>query len=200
MILIAALLALSARTEAPPLDVKWLPELGLVTLRADAARLDLSIEKNGVARTQSFQLDAPIREARSGAWMGRGIVIALSTEVGETTSYRYLISGTAPTGFPTIGEVDFRSPSGFWFSSKPIFTSTGERYRIVAVNDHLGPGDGLEITFRRGWMKSAAEREQVDEKILFDSCGISTAGPLQEGRAVLFEFPGERRDGGGSPR
>jgi hypothetical protein len=201
MILIAALLALSVRTEPVVLDVRWLPELGLVTLRAEDARLDLRIEKEGVEGTQSFQLEAPIREARSGPWMGQGMVIAVSTEEGDTTTYRYFLSATAPTGNPTLGSVDFARDHPLWFLSKPIFTSTGERYRIVAVNDHLGPGDPLEITFRRGWMKSAGEMGKVDEKILFDSCGGIWNGPtLVEGKAVLFETSNLRRDGEESPR
>jgi hypothetical protein len=137
MILIAALLALSARTESVVLDVRWLPELGLVTLRAEDARLDLRIEKDGVEGTQSFQLEAPIREARSGPWGGQGMVIAVSTEEGDTTTYRYFLSSKAPTGNPTLGSVDFARYHPLWFLSKPIFTSTGERYRIVAVNDTL---------------------------------------------------------------
>jgi hypothetical protein len=201
MILIAALLALSARAEPVVLDVKWLPELGLVTLRAEAARLDLKIEKDGVERTQSFQLEAPIREARSGPWMSQGIVIAVSSEADETTTYRYFLSSKVPTGRPTLGSVDFAMDHPLWFLSKPIFTSTGERYRIVAVNDHRGAGDALEITFRRGWMKHSAEMGNIDEKILFDSCGGAWSGEtLVEGKAVLFESSNLRRDGGGSPR
>jgi hypothetical protein len=201
MILIAALLALSARTEPVVLDVRWLPELGLVTLRAEDARLDLSIEKEGTSRSQSFQLDAQIREARCGPWMTQGMVIAVSTEEGDTTTYRYFLSQKAPTGSPTLGTVDFARDHPLWSLSRPIFTSTGERYRIVAVNDHLGPGDPLEITFRRGWMKSTSEMEKIDEKILFDSCGGTWSGPtIAEGKAVLFESSKIGRTAAESPR
>jgi hypothetical protein len=201
MILIAALLALSARPDPVVLDVRWLPELGLVTLRAEEARLDLSIEKDGTSRSQSFQLEAPIREARSGPWMSRGMVIAVSTEGAETTTYRYFLSSKVQTGDPTLGSLDFAREQPAWFLSKPIFTSTGERYRIVAVNDHRGPGDSLEITFRRGWMKSTEEMGKIDEKILFDSCGGAWSGEtLVEGKSVLFETSKLPRDGRESPR
>jgi hypothetical protein len=187
-------------------DQRFLPDLGLVTISTEGHRVDVRIEKDGTTKLDGFEIPdlAPnefVQEARCGAWRRDQIVVALSVQQGESVSYHYALSDL---GAPGVTRIDRKNLPGFvdpecrWFLSKALFTSTGRFFRIVAVNDHEGIGDGLEITFRRGWMKRIEDADKFEEKILFDSCGGYWAEPLQEGRAVLFETPTARA--GASPR
>lgn len=204
MITISAVLlslALSQQSVPPPSwctvrDHQFLPNLGLVTISTEQHRVDVRMEKDGEKRLESFEIPdlGPrdfVQEARCGAWRQNQMVLALSIQQGETVSYRYALSdlGTADaTRYGLTYKPGFVDANQHWFLSKPLFTSTGEMYRIVAVNDHLGQGDGLEITFRRGWAESQANSAKVEEKVLLDSCGGYAVEPLQDGRAVLLDL------------
>jgi len=202
VILISAFLCVALARPAPTvLDQRFLPTHGLVTLAAEGSRLDVRTDQDGSRTDRSFDIsalapDGRILEARCGAWLDHEMVIVLAVQQGETTSYRYALSAFEGTrgGFEDENLLrHFVDRDQKLFLANPVFTSTGEPFRIVAVNDHTHGSDALEITFRRGWIKRAEDAAKIEEKILFDSCGGFAVEPLQFGRAVLLER-------GGTPR
>ena len=164
-----------------PLDIEWLPSRGKVSASASGRRLDLSIGEVGSNKLLSFNLDAlpagaRVLAARVGPWMGSaGIVVAIAVETGASTEYRIFLSRT------------LAADDGFL--SEPLFTSTGEPYRIVDAHNP-GGGDALEITFRRGWPDLQGPETKVDEKVFFDPCGGYWP---QMGRTGLYEVAEVRR-------
>jgi hypothetical protein len=197
----AAILSLSLSQQPAPaiLDQRFLPAFGLVTISADESRVNVRMEKDGSRNDRSFDIAgavpaARITEARCGSWLGEEIAIVLAIRQGETTSYRVALSafgrlkGIDYRGTP---ESSFVDPERLWFLTNPIFTSTGEPFRIVAVNDHTGGSDAFELTFRRGWIKRIEEAAKIEEKILFNSCGGHFAD-LRD-RSVLLERGGTGR-------
>lgn len=201
MMLLAALVLAQAPSTAAPLDVRWLPELGLVTLTVEGSRLQVQLEKDGAKTAHPFDVsglspEGRITEARCGPWLGQEMVVVLAIQHGETTEYRYALSAfrvPGGVGLGLSGSNNFVDRDRLWFLANPLFTSTGDPFRIVSVNDHNQGSDSLEITFRRGWIRRQEEAAKIEEKILFDSCGGYVEEPLLNNRAVLLER-------GGSPR
>jgi hypothetical protein len=173
-----------------PLDVGWLPGLGLVTVSTEGGgRFAVALESEGKSRKQVFELDslpagANVTTAKisSGRFVGTGVVITLAIEQGPSTAYYYLASSNTPTGDRPLKSSELNDVTRSWWISKPIFTSTGKPYRIL--DTHVN-GDSIEITFRRGLPNLIKPDGQVDEKVYFDNCGVGET--LQPGRAVLFE-------------
>jgi len=193
-------LVLAVAVQAPaPLDVRWVPEFGLVTLSSEGSRIDVRMQKDGTDRRESFGIPglaagARILEARCGPWLEKEMVVVLVVQEGATASYRYALSAFSrpQARGDDATESHFVDAEHHWFLANPIFTSTGDPYRVVAVNDHTS-GDAFEITFRRGWIKRIEDAAKIEEKTLFDSCGGYIVEPLAFGRAVLLER-------GGAPR
>ena len=191
-------LALAQQPASTVLDRQYLPELGLATLSAEGPRVNVRLEKDGTTKDFAFEVPGGrVLEARSGPWLGGEMIVVLSVQEGQTTSYRYALSAFAHLKdrmFESSIFEHFADPDRLWFLTNPLFTSTGEPFRIVAVNDHHPQGDdSLEITFRRGWIKRIEDAAKIEEKILFDSCGGYIAEPLQLRLAVLLERGGPAR-------
>ena len=183
-----AALVLSTAVQAPRqvLDHRLLPDFGEVTLSGGGHQLRVEIRTEDSTRSQDFELDelpgtARIRAGRINAFVRGGLVAAFSIEDGEKTSYHLLLSMDAQPAANTVRISDLAAsaegiPSA-WRMTRAIFVSTGEPYRIVEVNDT--GGDGLEITFRRGWPKlERPDLLRIDEKVLYSNCGLAYLAPL----------------------
>ncbi len=183
-------LALAQQPAPTVLDQRSLPALGQVTLRGEGHRMRLELVLADSRRSQDFELDdlpvtARILSGKVCSFVRDGIVIAFSIGEGESTSYHLLLSPKAPTRADPIRISDLSAPERGWPSTdsmpawsltRAIFVSTGEPYRILDMHDP--GGDSLEITFRRGWPKLGAPDMRMDEKILFDPCGLALLAPL----------------------
>src|SRR5262245_5207348 len=112
-----------------PLDVRWLPEFGVVTISAEGSHLDVRTEKDGSKTEYGFEVpDGRVVEARCGPWLGEQMVIALAVEKGETTSYPYVLSALGKAADRTHDASllpHFLDPERHWFLTNPLFTSTG---------------------------------------------------------------------------
>jgi len=177
----AAILCLTLAQKPAPtiLGREFLPTLGLVTLSTEGSRVDVRMDKDGAKREESFDISGlvphgRITEARCGSWLGEEIAIVLAIREGETTRYRLALSVFGRQRVPDFGGIDgshYLDPSQLWFLTDPVFESTGEPFRIVAVNDHTNASDAFEITFRRGWLSRIEDSAKLEEKVLFNSCG-----------------------------
>ena len=166
---------------APPvmLDSRSVPGIGAVELAtAGGPHLTLTIrDASGSTSTRTLDLevlspDAVVVEAHASSFIAtEGIVIGLAAQTGDTTSYHSLFihkladePGNARTNEPT--PVEGRA---HWWLTKPIFTSTGDRYRIIDV--HNPGGDSIEITFRRGFVEvRGTDAPRIDEKLYVNIC------------------------------
>ena len=137
------------------------------------------------------------------SFVREGLVVAFSIADGDSTSYHLLLSPKASTSADAIRIADLSRKEFAWTLTRAAFVSSGEPYRIVEANDP--GGDGLEITFRRGWPKLLTSEPRVDEKILYSDCGLAYLGPLptnwrETGESpwtTLLEVEGVRRIGHG---
>ena len=112
--------------------------------------------------------EARIREVRASSFRD-GLVLGLAVQSGETTSYYYMCTmgdvmacEVAPHDRPRLYDS--------WVLSVPLFSSTGQPYRIVDV---WNPGgDSVELTFRRGMLGGVqvGGPPVVDERIFHDKC------------------------------
>jgi hypothetical protein len=126
--------------------------------------------------------DERLVAARLGAFGERGLAVALAIEAGSETRYRWLYTSGDPLRGELVTDMAAGAPGGTgpqapWMFSAPLFTSTGERYRLVDI--HNPGGDSLELTFRRGDLQGVRDRAaglSVDERILHDICPIPGAG------------------------
>jgi hypothetical protein len=176
------------RIEDPPLDEAWIASLGRVSVFAPRAnRLRIEIERlapdpismpSEGAWSQAFDLDtlpkdARVQSARIGPLMTSGFVVALAVKEGDSTAYHYL-QCLAQARAQNLMQIS-RLESRWWSFSDALFTSTGDSYRIVDAHG-TNSGDGLEITFRRGWQQPTPNFvATVDEKVYFNSCVLAGA-------------------------
>jgi hypothetical protein len=173
-----------------PLDVCVIPKLGRISVSSvGGSRFSVAIEADGKSREQAFELDSLPANAKviaakisCGRFLETGVVIALAIDEGSSTAYYYLASSKMPARDTALKSRELVDVTRSWWLSKPVFTSTGDPYRLVETRVQ---GDAIEITFRRGWPKLTTPDGQVDEKVYFDNCGVGET--LQPGRAVLFE-------------
>jgi hypothetical protein len=176
--------------EDAPLDQAWIANVGKVSVFSplpgrlrveidDLSNDPLATEKSSNVIRRTLDLDSlpanasRVQSARIGPLMTNGFVVALVIKEGESTAYHYLqCLGKAPS--KDLLSVS-RLESGSWSFSDALFTSTGQPYRIVDASGTL-PGDGLEITFRRGWQKSTPSFvPTIEEKVYFNSCALAGA-------------------------
>jgi hypothetical protein len=154
--------------------------------------LRFSTERGGASAHHDLELDALPEGARLlavqlGAFVDKGLAALLAIESGTDVQYRYLFTPGDPLrgelvagdAFAAMGAV----PENPWSLSEPLFTSSGEPYRLVEI--HNPGGDSLEMTFRRGSMQGIRDRSValgVDERIIHDVC--PTAGELAPWRST----------------
>lgn len=164
----------------PPalLDSRWIDGIGTVELSTPGGpQLTVKISNaTGSTSTRVLDLDlanpgASVVEARSSSFIAKeGMAIGLAIQIGETTSYHSLlihrladVPGNARVNVPGRPDAPIH-----WWLTKPIFTSTGDRYRIVDV--HNPESDSVEITFRRGYVDTRRGDPRLDEKIYVNTC------------------------------
>jgi hypothetical protein len=167
---IIAAIALSlplTQSQAPAkqmLDTRWIPSIGIVELSTTGRRLEVVVRERTASMRQptldALPSDARIVDARSSQYLGDdGLLIGLAVEHRGSVSYHYLTNrGMRPNS---------ESPSE-WQLSEPIFTSTGDRYRITDV--YCAGADQIEITFRRGHLRAGRDGKPLDEKIYVNDC------------------------------
>jgi hypothetical protein len=115
--------------------------------------------------------DSVLVEAHSTSFMKDGLVIGLAAQQGAITSYHALFigrladePGNAHANPPFSREGRFA-----WRLTTPIFTSQGERYRMIDVSN--SGGDTIEITYRRGYLNPGPRgNATLDEKIWVNVC------------------------------
>jgi hypothetical protein len=161
-----------------PLESRWIDGIGDVEIASAAnGRLAIAIrDASGATRTREVELDlvapdAALVEAHCAPFMKVGLVIGLAAQRGATTSYHALFigrlsdqPGTARTNPPFSPEGRFA-----WRLTTPIFTSQGERYRMIDVSN--SGGDTIEITYRRGFLNPRPRgNATLDEKIWVNVC------------------------------
>jgi hypothetical protein len=163
-----------------PLDSRWIQGIGTVELSTTGGpRLTVKIrDAVGSTTVRHLELDvldpkSVVVEAHAASFIANeGLVIGLAAQTGETTSYHSLLIHRLADepGDVRTNRRDGPSDRAHWWLTKPIFTSTGERYRIVDV--HNPNGDGIEITFRRGYANPLDRNgnPHVDEKIYVNVC------------------------------
>jgi len=205
-------LAQTAAPAAPPMrifDERMHPVLGHLTLSGGGHRLVLEARQDGSVRSQEFDIDdlpetGRVLSGKVASFVRDGIVVAFAIGEGDSTSYHLLLSSQAPMSPEPVRSGKFSASNPEWSLTRAIFVSTGDPYRIAEVNDP--GGDGLEITFRRGWPKLEQPDPVVDEKILCSSCGLAFLGPHvarwretgEQPWATLVEVSGVRRAGQGN--
>jgi hypothetical protein len=164
-----------------PLDARWIPGIGTVELStAGGPRLTIKIRDSaGASTVRNLDLDvldpnSVVVEARAASFIAKeGLVIGLAAQTGDTTSYHSLLIhrlADEPADARTTRTNRRDGPSGraHWWLTTPIFTSTGERYRVVDVHN---PGsDSIELTFRRGYVDTRRGEPRMDEKIYVNDC------------------------------
>jgi hypothetical protein len=180
MLALALSLAPQSAAAPEPLDSRWIQGIGTVVLSAPREK-SLTIEirdEAGATSTRRLDLDlldpkAIVVEAHSASFIAKeGLLVALAVQTGDTTSYHSLLIGRLADQ-PADARTNAPEPQEGrrdWSLTKPIFTSTGERYRILDV--HNPGGDGIEMTFRRGYAKALGRdgKPQIDEKVYVNVC------------------------------
>ncbi len=163
-----------------PIDSRWIQGIGTVELSTTGGpRLTVKIrDAAGSTTVRNLVLDlldpkSVVVEAHAASFLAKeGLVIGLAALAGETTSYHSLLIHRLADE-PADARTNRRDGPGdraHWWLTTPIFTSTGERYRIVDV--HNPGGDSIEITFRRGYAdpRDRNGNPHVDEKIYVNVC------------------------------
>ena len=138
----------------------------------DAGPQSLDLDLSGLPE------DARVVAAQLGAFMEHGLAAGLTIETGAGTEYRWLYTlGDPLQGQLLVPGASARpSPETIngWTLSAPLFTSTGEPYRLVDIHN---PGsDSLELTFRRGELKNVRQPSAglaLDERVVHDTCPLS---------------------------
>jgi hypothetical protein len=177
-----------------PLDARWIDGIGSVEI-ASSARGHLSIrtaDSAGVAHARDVELrevgpEADIVAAQASSFMKEGVIVAVTATAGGTTTYHELhIGRLADAPDHAVANDPSRPANRFgWVFTTPIFSSTGERYRVLDL--HNPGGDTIEITYRRGLVVDPnTYKPQLDEKIYFNVCPGSNPTALP---ALLIELP-----------
>jgi hypothetical protein len=195
-LILAAVQSMDSATTPRLLDAHWIEGIGSVEISSPARRhLSIRIaDAAGAVRVRNVELDtlgpdADIVEARAAAFMKDGILIAVAATARDTTSYHELhIQRLADQPGDAVANASSGNAERYsWSFTTPIFSSTGERYRIVDV--HNSGGDTIEITYRRGWIDPQPRHgnPRLDEKIYVNVC--PGTNPAVAG--WLFDLPPE---------
>ena len=197
---LALLAALALLAPQPPADTRPAPHAVAVTRAGKVVsvgipserRLRFGMEREGTLAHHDLDLDALPENARLltaqlGAFGDEGLAVLLAIESGAEVQYRYLFTPGDPLRGELVAGDAFAAagagPENPWSLSEPLFTSSGEPYRLVEI--HNPGGDSLEMTFRRGSLQGVRDRSAalgVDERIIHDVCPMS--GALQPGRST----------------
>jgi hypothetical protein len=123
----------------------------------------------------SLPPESRVVSAQLGAFGEHGLAVALAIASDAGTEYRWLFTPGDPLAGELLapGHLANTGPerSSGWTLSGPLFTSSGEPYRLVDI--HNPGGDSLELTFRRGELQGVREGAgslSLDERIVHDTC------------------------------